>query len=168
MLRQETIDGLGLEFRSDMLKTDSLAKKTPAEIRKIGQEQYGVTYPDDYVEFIAEYAGCTPWPLDYFAYDGAIEGPTGDQIAVFCHFDDGPYSWSVVDGHSFVEDIIGQKVIPFAYTEGSDYLCFDFRNDDIEPDIVIMMLHGGDDPDEIVSHVSKTFTELLEMLDQNP
>lgn len=118
------------------------------------QREFGVTFPADYREIVKQHQGALPLP-------NGIEHPDASTgVEYLYHFEDEPYSQSIIGAYYPIGHALPSGVIPFAAGIGGDYFCFDFRDQPDSP-IVSVWLHDG--PGELIT-LANSFTEWLGLL----
>jgi hypothetical protein len=118
----------------------------------VGRE-WGISYPDSYVQVAAAYHGASPHPS---VFD--TEDRDGLVFSRLLGFDD--VLDSVATALDELRDDHPEAVLPFGREESGGLLCFDYRDDPgDEPPIVLWEAHEG----ELLA-VSDSFDELLDAL----
>jgi len=119
------------------------------------EREFGVSFPDDYKAIVRQYQGAIPLP-------NGIEHPDASTAVEYLyHFEEQPYTQSIIGAYYPIGHALPTGVIPFAAGLGGDYFCFDFRADPDKPTVVVR-LH--DDPGAGLITLAKTFTQWLELL----
>ncbi|ALB44453.1 SMI1/KNR4 family protein [Clostridium beijerinckii] len=118
------------------------------------EEKFSISFPKEYKECVIKYNGGHPIPnAFYFADKG--EG-------VFDHLLSFTSDPNIEDVYDIVSDYIPEKVIPFATDPFGNDICFDYRKNKQEPNIVFR--NQDEVGEEAIEFICETFVELLENL----
>lgn len=129
------------------------------------------TLPPDFVEFLQYGNGGQPKKsvIPYKNGNLVIERflplmdePDSDEL-------NGQYDMSVVEtqiGERLTDDpdLIGCKIIPFAALFAGDFLCFDYREDEKNPRVVVWDHEQSEEFSPYVELVAASFTDLAKIL----
>ncbi|MCK9580233.1 MAG: SMI1/KNR4 family protein [Methanoregula sp.] len=141
-----------------------------------------IKFPNDYIDCIRENSGGYPYPFN-IVKNSKIPSGKGQFLALI---DLNPESdgniletYHNLNVHSGGDNQVPDGIIPFAFSH-NDYYCFDFRNGfppkvcflDLEKhwDFVFNDKSHGDEikEEDYLIHVCNSFTELLDMLEEEP
>ena len=130
-----------------------------------------VKFPSSYKNFIINFNGIVPIDNE-FLYDGheyAIErflSLLGDEVN---NFKEG---WSDIEviiteiGERLAvdEEQLGDVLIPIAVLFAGDYVCLDFRNNEVEPTVCIWYHEQSAPFQPVTNKIANSFDEFLNML----
>lgn len=130
------------------------------------EEAWGVRFPEDYVQCVLLNGGGSPDPC-CFAVGEAEE--VFDTLLNF----QGPHPWKAVSENRIVDyyatmtrqGLLPERVYPFAYDPGGNYLSFDYRTPAQEPSVVFLAHEELDADGHFRAYpVCTSFTHLLDSL----
>lgn len=116
----------------------------------------GVPLPADYLAVARSEQGRAPSPATVTLADGSHT-----VFNHLLHFESSPESTSLIGVWQDLEDILPERVIPFAGDPGGNFFCFDYRNGAAQPPVVFW---SHDDPQAPPQRVAASFSDLLERL----
>lgn len=128
------------------------------------EKELGIVFPDSFKQIVRKYDGGKPNKPDFFCdYNG--KSLIGSCVQFLCVRQGYPRN-SIVGARKALGDIIPAGVFPFAEDGGGNCVCFDYRNNPIDPEIVYYYYYFYyDDPNSTnVFFVAKNFDEFLEKL----
>lgn len=103
--------------------------RDPKYIEQV-EEEYGVAFPDDLKDIVIKYNRGNPVPSTFDI--GRRKGKTFGELLNF-NLD---AESNILIAYSWIKDKLPPKVVPFTVTPGGDYLCFDYRKNTLNPEIV--------------------------------
>lgn len=130
-------------------------RRASAEAVRETEQEFGVTFPADYLAVATVHQGARPEPESITLPDG-----TGTGFGRLLHFEDAPPHTNIISRRWVVQDWLPERVVPFADSSG-DLWCFDFRADPANPTVVY---YAHDDPNESLPVVASSFTDLINKL----
>ena len=156
------------------VKTQTIVMPLPDEsLIKSFEEYYGpFIFPEDYRRFLKEYNGVIPETrvFNYHDYEYVVE-------RFLCLLDDdtedyqnSPYDIGVIITQlddrlldEWDEDETGYKIIPIAALFAGNFVCLDYRTNDI-PSIAIWFHEESDEFNPCLVKIADSFSEFIEML----
>lgn len=135
-------------LRNPTVATDAAVRSTETAL--------GVRFPPDFLAIARRNQGRTPTPCGYELPDG-----TGSVFNHLLQFDESPPASSYVEAWRDLQDLLPERVVPFAPDPGGNYLCFDYRESETNPHVVFW---AHDIPNASLQPVAANFTELLDKL----
>ena len=145
------------------------AKKIPAsEIKKWGNDR-GIVFPEDFVEFFAEFPGLCP---DEWSYQFVFEDENYLEFSViscFLYFDKRRGDYSIDDEYSNHFLAWNQPLlIPFARSDINVHAALDFRKSRRNPPVCNVDIFGSSrtEPNRPnMTWLADSFTEFLDILE---
>ena len=135
------------------------------EVQIRGAEKLiGVSFPEEYKEVIREFNGSygdAEFPMP--------DSEHGGSIGVWLSLSpwDRETIWSSLS--AWKEHELSEKIIPFGEDGGGNWVCFDYRENEKEPNIVYWFHEiGGDEGCIFVCDRFTTFLNSLTIPDENP
>ncbi len=92
-------------------------------------DEWGIAFPDDYICCAMENHGGCP-DKEELLVDG-IEKVLGNLLSFDEESDD-----NILELFSDIRNRLPEKIFPFAIDPAGNYICFDYRNDNMKPVIV--------------------------------
>jgi SMI1-KNR4 cell-wall len=133
-------------LRNPPVASDAAVRSTEAAL--------GVRFPPDFLAVARRNQGRTPTPCGYPLPDG-----TRSVFNNLLDFEDSPSNY--IETWRDLEDLLPERVVPFAPDPGGNYLCFDYRESATNPRVVFW---AHDVPNAPLQPVAANFTELLDKL----
>lgn len=160
------------KMKREMLKNASFLKESKrsatSEIKKWGKER-DVEFPDDFVEFFAEFSGLCP---EEWGYQFIPEDEKYLEFAVigcFQYFDEKKGFYSVDDEYETHFLSWNQPLlIPFAWSEINVHAALDFRTCRRNPSVYNVEVHvpSRTEPDRpAMTWLADSFAEFLDILE---
>jgi len=128
------------------------------------ENAWGIKFPEDYVQCAMVNHGGRPWPNLFFS---------GEEVFQTLLSFKPPHPWKatnhdcIVDYYAMLaeQELLPDRVYPFAYDPAGNYLAFDYRTSSDKPSIVFLLHERMDADDHFTAvPVSDSFTELLDGL----
>jgi cell wall assembly regulator SMI1 len=136
---------------------DSPRPVTLHEIETLEQE-WGVTFPDDYKRAVMDYQGMTPVP---FVIDiGSSDNVICELLTV--SVDEQQPSSALSHVYRLIKHLVPAGIYPFAATGTGDYICFDYRASAGAPKVVFYFTDALGE--EALYPVADSFTDFLSKL----
>lgn len=135
-------------LRSPPLAADATVSSVEAAL--------GVRFPTDFLAVARRHQGRAPTPSHYRLPDGS-RGVFNQLL----HFEPSPPASNYVGAWRDLQDLLPERVVPFAPDPGGNYLCLDYRESETNPRVVFW---SHDEPDAPLQPVAANFTELLDKL----
>lgn len=101
------------------------------------EKQIGVSFPESYKKCVLKYHGATP-VQDLFNVEGT-QRVFGEFLGFDENDDETLLSYYIMETNE-VTGTIPKEVIPFANDPSGNYICFDYKNDKKDPEIVFLNL----------------------------
>lgn len=122
------------------------------------EHAWGIQFPQDYKDCIAVNQGKTPNPNEFSFGDG--------YATVFnhlYHFERHPSNSNIVESQRSLQmGELPANVYVFACDPAGNSICFDYRESDSQPNVVLW--HHDAEPEVELVHVADSFTAFLEQL----
>ena len=136
------------------------------------EKYFRIKFPNSYIDFVKQYNGGIPIEHllsingnDYFAERFLCI--LGDKES----YDAGWFDIGVVTSGEIGERLaideneIGLQIIPILQLVGKDYICLDFRNNKLEPEVCIWYNSKSEYCKPFTNKISNNFEEFLSILD---
>jgi cell wall assembly regulator SMI1 len=132
----------------------------PATLDEIeAQEQeWGITFPDDYKRVVMEHQGKTPIP--YVIDIGRTNNVICELMTV--SVDEQRRSYAMRHVYPLIKNLVPAGIYPFAGTGTGDYMCFDYRASATAPKVVSYFTDFLGE--EALYPVADSFTDFLSKL----
>jgi cell wall assembly regulator SMI1 len=123
------------------------------EAIKTVEKQWGIKFPDDFVECVLKNDGASPEPSAF-----NFEGKRGASFGFLLSFrpDNEIY---ILDVYNRIKKALPKSVFPFADDPAGNFICFDYRQDPTGPKVVFW-----DHEWDKVIPVCDRFTDLINKL----
>lgn len=153
------------------IKEDTVVEPLPCEeLLAVREQQWELSLPQDYREFIMEYNGGEPDKGTFLC-----QGHRYVVTRFLCILEniqeskDGWYDIGAVESQigerlTDNEDLIGIEVLPIAELFQGDFACLDFREDSGCPSVCVWSHEESGDFEPVTYQAAASFTEFLEML----
>ncbi|MCK8823441.1 SMI1/KNR4 family protein [Fuchsiella alkaliacetigena] len=122
------------------------------EIIKTVEEKFGVIFPANYKEIVKENNGAQPVP-DVYDFEGRKEAVMNSLL----HFNLEEQG-NIIDVYEKMKDRLPELVYPFANDPFGNLICFDYRNNSKNPEVVFW---NHEETEGAISHICDSFNELL-------
>lgn len=142
---------MALRWRKYLWDEPRLA--TPQEFEQL-ELQWGVTLPEEYKRVAAAHQGMTPEP-------GVFDVGRGTHvISVFLTVsgETGQDDYSAMGAFEVLKPHVPAGLYPFAETPGGEYVCFDYRESQLQPRVVLITVEMDIHP------IAGSFPEFLTAL----
>lgn len=152
------------------IKTDTILKGDISERIKKVEEYSNIKFPSSYIEFIKNYNAGVP-VTNEFEFDNhlyAVERFLGFvkdyKTSVLSDYDVAVVLSQIDTRLTDNPDLVGDEVIPIAMLFAGDYVCLDFRNNRITPEICIWYHEESEEFFPVTRKIAESFEEFVETL----
>lgn len=152
------------------MKIDTILKDDILERIKKVEEYSGIKFPSTYIEFIQNYNAGVPLTNEFefnnhlYAVERFLGFVNDYKTSVFGDYDVAVILSQIDTRLTDNPDLVGDEVIPIAMLFAGDYVCLDFRNNCVEPEICIWYHEESEEFSPITSKIADSFKEFVENL----
>lgn len=132
--------------------------------------KWKIKLPNGYKDFIKKYNGASPikdsflnnhrsYMIDRFLCILEVTGEREDEF-----YDIGVVRTQLDERIVWDEDLVGTELLPIAVLFAGDFVCLDYRHNNIDPSVCIWDHEESSDLNPVVYPVSQNFDEFLDLL----